>query len=80
MRRHLRRQPWIVMVLTVWAAPVWAQDAKVDPASQKPVTKVIRGQVVDEAGRPVAGITLSTHWVRQEDQPVRAVRGRREDR
>ncbi len=76
MRRLLRRQRWIVMVLAAWAAPLWAQDRKeVDPASIKPVTKVIRGQVVDEAGRPVAGITLSTHWIRQEDQPVRAFEG-----
>jgi thiol-disulfide isomerase/thioredoxin len=65
------------MVLAAWAAPVWAQDKTTgeDPRSQKPVTKVIRGQVVDEAGKPVAGITLSTHWIRQEDQPARGVEG-----
>ncbi len=59
MRRHLRRQTWIVLVLAAWTAPASAQDAKKkeeDPASQKPVTKVIHGRVVDEAGRPVAGI------------------------
>lgn len=64
------------MVLAAWAAPLWAQDRKeVDPASIKPITKVIRGQVVNEAGRPVAGITLSTHWICQEDRPVRAFEG-----
>jgi hypothetical protein len=68
---------FIDFVPAAWAAPVWAQDMTIgeDPASQKPVTKVIQGRVVDEAGQPVAGITLSTHWIRQEDQPVRAVSG-----
>ncbi len=52
-----------------------AQDTKVDPASIPPVARVIRGKVVDAAGKPVAGITLSTHWIVQEDQPPRAVEG-----
>jgi thiol-disulfide isomerase/thioredoxin len=63
----------IVVILAAWAAPLWAQDQKEDPASQKPVTRVIRGQVVDEAGKPISGITVSRNWVRQEDQPLRAV-------
>jgi thiol-disulfide isomerase/thioredoxin len=76
MRRQLRRQRWIVMVLAAWAAPLWAQDKKEeDPASIKPVTKMIRGEVVDEAGRPIVGITLSTHWICQETQPARAFEG-----
>jgi len=69
MRRNLRRQRWVLMVVAAWAAPARAQDTKVDPASIPPVARVIRGKVVDEAGKPVAGITLSTHWIVQEDQP-----------
>jgi thiol-disulfide isomerase/thioredoxin len=65
------------MVLAAWAAPLWAQDQKKeeDPASQKPVTKVIRGKVVDEAGKPVAGITLSTHWYKSEEAPFLPAEG-----
>jgi hypothetical protein len=29
----------------------------------------------DQSGKPVAGITLSTHWIVQEDQPPRAFEG-----
>jgi thiol-disulfide isomerase/thioredoxin len=63
------------MALAAWAAPLWAQATKIDPASQKPVAKMVRGRVVDEAGKPVAGITLSTHWIRQEDKPIRGFEG-----
>jgi hypothetical protein len=74
MRSRARNHRWIIVVLAAWATPLWAQDKKEeeDPASQAPVAKVIRGRVVDEAAQPLAGITLSTHWYRQEDQPVRA--------
>jgi thiol-disulfide isomerase/thioredoxin len=77
MRATLRRQRWIPIVLAAWAAPLWAQDKKKeeDPASQKPVTKVIRGKVVDEADRPVAGITLSTHWFKRGDAPILPAEG-----
>ncbi len=74
MRAKRRDHRWIVVILAAWAAPLWAQDQKEeDPASQKPVTRVIRGRVVDEAGKPMAGITVSRNWVRQEDRPLRAV-------
>src|SRR5690349_11120907 len=77
MRAKSGHRRWIAMVLAAWAAPLWAQDKTTgeDPRSQKPVTKAIRGQVVDEAGKPVVGITLATHWIRQEDQPARGVEG-----
>jgi thiol-disulfide isomerase/thioredoxin len=76
MGRHLGWRSCIVMVLAAWAAPVLAQDKKaVDPASQGPVAKEIRGRVVDEEGRPLAGITLSTHWIQQEDKPIRGFEG-----
>ena len=66
MRSKRVDQGWIVAVLALWAAPVWAQDTKKDedPSSQKPITKVIRGRAVDPAGCPVVGITLGTHWIR----------------
>ena len=74
MRAERRLGGWIVVVLAAWVAPAWAQDKKEeDPASQGPVTKVIRGRVVDEAGKPLAGVGLATYWFRQEDEPDRAI-------
>jgi thiol-disulfide isomerase/thioredoxin len=75
MRANSRRQPWILLVLAAWVAPAWAQDKKKedDPASLPPVMKVFRGRVVDEAGKPMAGVGLATYWFREEDQPDRAV-------
>ncbi len=78
MRDVLRGSGLIVMVLASCLAPLRAQDTKKkeeDPASQKPVVKLIRGRVVDEAGKPVAGITLSTHWVRSEEAPIHPAEG-----
>ncbi len=69
----MRRQGWIAIVLVAWVVPLRAQDQKKEeaPAPQKPVTKRIRGRVVNKAGKPVAGIALSSDWVRLEDGPER---------
>ena len=71
MGRRRRREGWVVLWLAAWSATAWAQDKKAeeDPASQKPVAKVIRGRVIDEAGKPLAGITLSTSWYKAEGKP-----------
>ncbi len=74
----MRHPVRLIIVLTACASLCSAQDAKKkeeDPASQKPVTKLIRGRVLDEAGKPVVGITLSTHWIRHEDSPLRGAEG-----
>lgn len=74
MRAERRYRRWVALVLAAWAAPAWAQEKKNDdPATQPTVTKVVRGRVVDEAGKPAAGVTLATYWFRQDDQPDRAV-------
>jgi thiol-disulfide isomerase/thioredoxin len=72
-----RYRRWAPILLAAWALPVWAQDKKKEEvaASLPPVTRVIRGQVVDAAGQPVAGVGLATYWFRQEDQPDRPALG-----
>ncbi len=76
-REAMRHPGWIAILLVVCVSPLQAQEQKKaeDPASQKPVTRRIRGRVVDQAGKPVAGITVAPTWLRQEDVPVRPIPG-----
>ena len=63
------------MVLAAWAAPAWGQETKKSeqPAAPRAVAKMVRGRVVDEIGRPVAGIAVSNHWSQHEQARMQAV-------
>jgi len=61
----------ILVTLGTLGTSTWGQDkTKETPAEPQQISKKIRGRVVDEAGKPIAGITLSSHWIRSEDKSL----------
>ncbi len=65
MKKTIQARGVGLIALAVLAMPAWAQDkdsAKPAPAEPQSVTRRIRGVVVDETGKPVAGAVLSRLW------------------
>ena len=67
-----RWQRVALIAVLAFASPAWGQEkekekAKETPAQPETSTAKIKGQVVDEAGKPVAGVDISRLWWTDRD-------------
>ena len=72
MKTTIRGDRAVLMALLELASPAWAQDdkdkAKPAPAEQGPVTRKIRGVVVDATAKPVPKAVVSRLWYTGKDR------------